>query len=147
MQASRMKLPCVRSPLCSLADRQEGMVFLLRPQHFDTPMRLRHQSRCQIANLQYCQNVDHSILSLPYCSNTCENNTFLQRICRKNVSRERLGTLRLPQYPVFWIITRACHCVDQVVVVNQRALARHQFVCEYRGYCVFACTRESVDPD
>jgi hypothetical protein len=110
-------------------------------------MRLQHRSRYQTANLRNCQNVDHSIFSSLYCSNTCEDNTILQRLCCKNVSRKRLGPLLLPQSPIFRILTRASHCIDQVVVVNQRAFTRHQLVCEDRGYCVFACAGESIDPD
>jgi hypothetical protein len=45
------------------------------------------------------------------------------------------------------MFTRASHCVDQVVVVNQLAFTRHQLVREDRGYCVFSCAGESIDPD
>jgi hypothetical protein len=31
--------------------------------------------------------------------------------------------------------------------VNQRAFTRHELVCEDRGYCVFSCAGESIDPD
>jgi hypothetical protein len=140
MQAPRMKPPYGHSPLCSLADRQGGTAFLPQSQLFDTTMRLRHRSRCQIASLRHCQNVDHPILSSLYRSDTCEDNTILRRLCCKDVARKRLGTFLLSQSPIVWMLTRARNCVDQVVIVYQRALARHQLVCEDRGYCVFACT-------
>ena len=45
------------------------------------------------------------------------------------------------------MVSRHFHSIYQVVILYQLALAFHQLVDQNRGYGVFACARESVDPD
>ena len=61
--------------------------------------------------------------------------------------RKSLYTLFLPQRPIYRMVARHSNCVDQVMVVDQRALALHQLVGQDRGYGVFAGAGEGVDPD
>lgn len=60
---------------------------------------------------------------------------------------ERLRPFLFSRRPVHGMFARQSHCINQIMIVDQRASFFHQLVGQVRGYGVFTCTGESVDPD
>ena len=134
-------------PPCSPAGRQEQMASPPWPQLHGTLLR-------QLRRAHYCiENLPSHQLQIPSCLVHCvffhnsKNYTSPPRPRCKDMLRKSLWPFIFPQRPIHRVVARHSNCIDKVVILDQRALAFHQLVDQDRGYGVFACAGESVDPD